>query len=781
MAAEAERREVGLREAVEAWIADDPDPADRAELRALLDASGAGGVGEARDRVAELRDRFAGRLTFGTAGLRGVVAAGPNRMNRAVVRAATAAVAGWLLAPPSPEAAGAGIPRRDAHAGVVVGCDARHRSAEFADEVARVLAAAGIGVHVLPLPCPTPLLAFAVRHLAAAAGIMVTASHNPAADNGYKLYLSDGAQVIPPADREIEARIAALGKLSEIPVADAGSPLITRHGDEIATAYLDAIVTHTSTAHLTVVYTPMHGVAGALMLRAIERAGYPAPHVVAAQAEPDPDFPTVAFPNPEEPGALDLALADAQSLGADLVIANDPDGDRLAVALPGPDGWRTLTGDQLGALLGAAQLRWTADLPQPRLAATTIVSSTMLGRIAQAAGVRYAETLTGFKWIARAAGSAPPGTRFVFGYEEALGYAVGDVVHDKDGMSAGLAMLRLASEAKAAGRSVAAFYDELETAYGVHLTAQVTLRTTDPAPVMARLRAAPPAAIGGAPVTSLTDLVHGGGGLPPSDVLIFRLDNARVVLRPSGTEPKIKCYIEITEQLDGRSLAQARKAAADRMAPLHASLESLLAGLPGAGSPGRGLLGVLGLTGGRRDEQPQHLGHARPDRDGTAGQDPGAQQAGAVPGQPVQGHRAAAHGEDEVFRGPVHLGARARGPSGVGRLEAQPRQPGPHREAGTRLARDVVERDQQVRQRNRPRNAQRDPDVEVVQHDVGQHRVVPRPRHGHPGPDPAREPADDLLVGAARVVARQPFAGRPDIAKPGDGAGIDLQLPEPDI
>ena len=569
-----------MRDAVEAWIADDPDPGDRAELRALLDqaegtgASGAAGVSGATAGGAEseLRDRFAGRLTFGTAGLRGVVAAGPNRMNRAVVRAATAAVAGWLLAPPSPEAAGAGV---------VVGCDARHRSAEFADEVARVLAGAGIPVQVLPLPCPTPLLAFAVRHLTAAAGIMVTASHNPAADNGYKLYLSDGAQVIPPADREIEARIAGLGPLSRIPVADAASPLIIRHGDEVAAAYLEAIVAatgpHPGRAELTVVYTPMHGVAGSLMLRAIAAAGYPAPHVVTAQAEPDPDFPTVAFPNPEEPGALDLALADARRLGADLVIANDPDGDRLAVALPGPDGWRALTGDQAGALLGAAQLGWTADQPEPRLAATTIVSSTMLSKIAAAAGVRYDETLTGFKWIARAADGVP-GTRFVFGYEEALGYAVGDVVHDKDGMSAALAMLRLASEAKTAGRSISDRYDELETAHGVHLTSQVTLRTSEPAPVMARLRAAPPAVIGGAPVTSLTDLANGAAGLPPSDVLIFRLDGARVVLRPSGTEPKIKCYIEIAEQLAGRPLAAARQAAAARMAPLHASLETLLTG-----------------------------------------------------------------------------------------------------------------------------------------------------------------------------------------------------------
>jgi phosphomannomutase len=572
-----------LRDAAEAWIADDPDPGDQAELRALLDAGD----------EAELRDRFAGRLTFGTAGLRGAVAAGPNRMNRAVVRAATAAVAGWLLDPRGPGGAegASGAARSGGAQGareVVVGCDARHRSAEFADEVTRVLAGAGIGVHVLPLPCPTPLLAFAVRHLAAAAGVMITASHNPAADNGYKLYLSDGAQVIPPVDREIEARIGALGPLSRITVSDPGSPLISRPGDEIAGAYLDAIAGQIAGGparpDLSVVYTPMHGVAGALMLRAIERAGFAAPHVVAAQAEPDPDFPTVAFPNPEEPGALDLALADARRLGADLVLANDPDGDRLAVAVPGPDSWRSLTGDQAGALLGAAQLDWTAAQPGERLAATTIVSSTMLAKIAAAAGVRYAETLTGFKWIARAADSLP-GTRFVFGYEEALGYAVGDVVRDKDGMSAALAMLRLAGEAGLEGRSVLDRYDELETAHGVHMTSQVTLRTTEPADVMKRLRADPPAEFGRQPITSMVDLNaasapagagNAAGELPRADVLIFRLAGGRVVLRPSGTEPKIKCYIEIVEPLGGRSLADARRAAAERLTPLRSALESLL-------------------------------------------------------------------------------------------------------------------------------------------------------------------------------------------------------------
>ncbi len=583
--------EAGLRATVEAWIADDPDEGDRAELRALLECALSAGAANA-GAAAELRDRFAGRLRFGTAGLRGAVAAGPNRMNRAVVRAATAAVAGWL--------AGSGPGPQGSGASVVVGCDARHGSADFADEAARVLAGADITVHVLPLPCPTPLLAFAVRHLAAAAGVMITASHNPAADNGYKLYLGDGAQVIPPVDAEVERRIADLGPLTLIPVAGAGSRLIIRHGDEVAQAYLDAVIAIAAPGGpgfrpgLNVVYTPMHGVAGNLMLRAIGQAGFARPHVVSAQAEPDPDFPTVAFPNPEEPGALDLALADARSLGAELVVASDPDGDRLAVAVPEPaDGWRVLTGDQVGALLGASLLERTATAgaAETRLVASTIVSSTLLAKVAAAAGARYAETLTGFKWIARAADGVP-GARFVFGYEEALGYAVGDVVRDKDGIGAALAMLRLAEAAKSQGRSVLAVYDDLERAHGVHLTSQLTLRTADQAHVMSQLRSVPPAAFGDQPVTGLTDLARSGAAdgtpgatgvtgmaAPRADVLIFLLGaGARVVLRPSGTEPKIKCYIEITEPLAGRPLGAARSAAARRLAPLRSALEAMLAG-----------------------------------------------------------------------------------------------------------------------------------------------------------------------------------------------------------
>ncbi len=568
-----------LRTAVEAWLDDDPDERDQAELRALL-SSGDG---------AELADRFAGRLTFGTAGLRGAVGAGPNRMNRAVVRAATAAVAGWLVD-------GGGT------MDVVVGCDARHRSDEFADEVARVLAGAGIRVHLLPRPGPTPLVAFAVRHLGTGAGIMITASHNPAADNGYKLYLSDGAQVIPPVDAEIESRIASLGPLADIPLARLDDPLVVRHDDDVAAAYLDAVAGGPHAAAptsagpgLTIVYTPLHGVAGDLMLRAIQRAGFAAPHVVAAQGTPDPDFPTVAFPNPEEPGALDLAFARARELGADLVLASDPDGDRLAVAVPaeaieaveaaessaesasGPDsgGWRQLTGDQLGALLGAFLL---GDRAGPgAFAATTIVSSTLLSKIAATAGARYAETLTGFKWIARAA-DGQPGARFAFGYEEALGYQVGQAVRDKDGIGAALAVLRLAATARQSGGTLTTAYDDLERAHGVHLTGQLAPRIDDPADVMRRIRAASPADLGGAAVETVTDFAAADNGtsLPPSDVLRFALaGGSRVVIRPSGTEPKIKAYLEVTEP-PGDDLPAARAAAETRMAPLRTAVTTLL-------------------------------------------------------------------------------------------------------------------------------------------------------------------------------------------------------------
>ena len=576
-----------LENRAQAWIDDDPSPEDRAELGGLLKAA-RGGQDAGRLARAELADRFAGRLEFGTAGLRGAMGAGPNRMNRAVVLGATAALARWLAA----HRPGA------AQAGVVLGWDARYHSAEFAQQAAAVLTGAGIPVHLLPGRSPTPLLAFAIRHLGTAAGVMITASHNPPADNGYKLYLGDGAQIIPPVDAEIENLIAGLGPLAGIPLGPVDGPLVTRHGDEVAQAYLDAVVAASPGLGAgdsrgvpggrppgpAVVYTPLHGVAGTLMLRALERAGFPAPHVVAAQAEPDPGFPTVSFPNPEEPGALDLALAEARRLDAGLVLASDPDGDRLAVAVPDPSaegGWRALTGDQVGALLGAFILDATAAGPDPahRLVVSTIVSSTMLSRIAAAAGVRYAETLTGFKWIVRA-GEHLDRFRFGYGYEEALGYAVGGVVRDKDGIGAALALLSLARTARADGQSLLDRWDALEAAHGVHLRAAVTVPTRSPGQIMAGLRARPPAALGGQPVTGMDDLA-GGGDLPPSDVLIFRLDGARAVVRPSGTEPKLKAYLEVIEPAGPGGLAAARRAAAARLAPLRAGVSDLLLG-PGA-------------------------------------------------------------------------------------------------------------------------------------------------------------------------------------------------------
>jgi phosphomannomutase len=560
-----------VREQAAVWIAGDVDDQDKAELTTLLaDTSPAA--------AAELADRFAGRLTFGTAGLRGAVGAGPNRMNTATVTATTAALARWLVA-------------RDggaAESGVVVGCDARHRSDEFAAQTARVLAGASIRVHMLPSREPTPVLAYSIRHLRAAAGVMITASHNPAADNGYKLYLSDGAQIVPPADTDIEAAIAAVGRLADVPLAALDSPLITRYGDEVLQAYLDAITaelgpTPASATWLRFVYTPLHGVAGRLALRAFEQAGFAAPDIVEAQFEPDPDFPTVRFPNPEEPGALDLAISRARRSGGDLVIASDPDGDRLAVAIPdeqAPGGFRQLTGDQVGALLGAFLLgRLAADpavVMSQQLAVSTVVSGSLLPKIAAAAGAQYARTLTGFKWIVRAA-DLRPDVRFAFGYEEALGYAVTSAVRDKDGISAAIAILRLAAVAQSVGESLQDAYDALEVTHGVHLNTQVTLSTEATVDVMSRLRAVAPAELAGQPVASVTDYSGGSWELPSADMLSYQLPGARVVIRPSGTEPKIKAYLEVVELVTGRTLPDARQTAAERMARLRAAVTDLLA------------------------------------------------------------------------------------------------------------------------------------------------------------------------------------------------------------
>ncbi|MGH3300216.1 MAG: phospho-sugar mutase [Streptosporangiaceae bacterium] len=559
-----------LRARAAAWLAEDPDEADRAELAWLL-------ADDSPEATAELADRFARRLSFGTAGLRGAIGAGPNRMNRATVTAATAGLASWLL----------GRDPAAADAGVVVGCDARYRSEEFAAQAARVLAAAGIRVHLLASHQPTPLLAYAVRYFQAAAGVMITASHNPPGDNGYKLYLGDGAQIAPPADTDVETAIAAVGSPGAVPVAAADSPLISRADDGVAQAYLDTICAELGpapahSAWLRLVYTPLHGVAGELALRAFEQAGYPQPDLVAAQFDPDPGFPTVRFPNPEEPGALDLALAEARRSGADLVIANDPDGDRLAVAIPdqaAPGGYRQLTGDQLGAVLGSFVLGRVAADPGVRmpdqLVVSTVVSGSLLSKIAVAAGAPYAQTLTGFKWIVRAA-DLRPGARFCYGYEEALGYAVTGAVRDKDGISAALAVLAVAATARSAGQSLQDCYDRLEEAHGVHVTAQLSVPAETAIDVMSRLRAAPPGDLDGEPVVATTDYT-GGSDLPSADMLGYRLPGARVVIRPSGTEPMIRAYLEVVELATGRTLAAARQAADERMSRLRTSVAELLA------------------------------------------------------------------------------------------------------------------------------------------------------------------------------------------------------------
>lgn len=550
----------------------------------MLSATQAGPAEAAAE--AELADRFDGRLRFGTAGLRGAVAAGPNRMNRAVVRTATAALAAWL-SDHSPTS------RSD---GVVIGCDARHGSASFADEVARVLVGAGFRVHLLEPERPTPLLAFAVRHLGAAAGVMITASHNPPADNGYKLYLADGAQIVPPVDAEIEALMDAVGPLSGVATGVPAGPLVTRYGPEVANAYLAALARESPASagseSLRIVYTPLHGVALGLFEAALDRAGFPPPVVVAAQAEPDPDFPTVAFPNPEVPGALDLALAEARRGDADVVLANDPDGDRLAVAVPdagAEGGWRSLTGDQVGGLLADYLLVRSAEDADAgsRLVATTIVSSTLLSKIAAAAGVHYTVTLTGFKWIVRACDTVP-GSRFVFGYEEALGYAVGTVVRDKDGLGAALAFLGLLTDARARGLGPLDLLDALDARHGVHLTSQLSFRADAPDLSMARLREDPPAEIAGRGVVESVDLATPLDGiaseLPPADVLIYRLNGARIVVRPSGTEPVLKVYVEVVEELSAGDVAagpaaldEARGRAGGEMSLLREAVADMLA------------------------------------------------------------------------------------------------------------------------------------------------------------------------------------------------------------
>ncbi|MFJ9520529.1 phospho-sugar mutase [Kitasatospora sp. NPDC101801] len=512
------------------WLAEDPDPDTREELTALLAA--AEGDPEADGRIAwsRLAERFSDRLQFGTAGLRGELGAGPMRMNRAVVIRAAAGLVAYVKAEQLGDL-------------VVIGYDARHKSYDFARDTAAVVVGAGLRAALLPRALPTPVLAFAVRRLGAAAGVTVTASHNPPQDNGYKVYLGDGSQIVPPADAGIAAEIDAIVSLDQVPLAEDGWEVL---GEDVVEAYLDRAVTVLDPAgprDLDVVYTPMHGVGRDTLVSAFKQAGFPAPTVVAEQAEPDPDFPTVAFPNPEEPGAMDLAFRTAASVGPDLVIANDPDADRCAVAVADNGGWRMLRGDEVGALLGAALVAKHAT----GTFATTIVSSTLLGRIAAAAGLGYAETLTGFKWISRADGLR-------YGYEEALGYSVDpEGVRDKDGITAALLVAELAATLKRSGRTLTDLLDDLALEHGLHATDQLSVRVDDLsliANAMQRLRDQPPTLLAGLKVTRADDLTAGTAELPPTDGLRYQLagesvTGARIVVRPSGTEPKLKCYLEV--------------------------------------------------------------------------------------------------------------------------------------------------------------------------------------------------------------------------------------------
>ncbi|MGW5666164.1 phospho-sugar mutase [Streptomyces sp. NPDC003758] len=499
-----------------AWLAEDPDADTRDELAKLIDA----------EDHAELATRFSGTLQFGTAGLRGELGAGPMRMNRSVVIRAAAGLAAYLKA----QGHGGGL--------VVIGYDARHKSADFARDTAAVMTGAGLRAALLPRPLPTPVLAFAIRHLGAVAGVEVTASHNPPRDNGYKVYLGDGSQIVPPADAEIAAEIDAITTLTAVPRPDAGWDTLD---DSVLEAYLartDAVLAPDSPRIARIVYTAMHGVGKDVLLAAFARAGFPEPVLVAEQAEPDPDFPTVAFPNPEEPGAMDLAFAKARETDPDLVIANDPDADRCAAAVKDGSDWRMLRGDEVGALLAAHLVRRGAH----GTFAESIVSSSLLGRIAEKAGLPYEETLTGFKWIARVEGLR-------YGYEEALGYCVDpDGVRDKDGITAALLITELASQLKSEGRTLLDLLDDLAVEHGLHATDQLSVRVQDLsliAAAMRRLREQPPTALAGLPITKSEDLTQGTDMLPPTDGLRYTLDGARVIVRPSGTEPKLKCYLEV--------------------------------------------------------------------------------------------------------------------------------------------------------------------------------------------------------------------------------------------
>ncbi len=541
-----------LLEKAKAWRDQDPDDETRAELDGLIKDAAAGG----EHALAELHDRFETRLEFGTAGLRGRIEAGSNRMNRVLVAQAAAGFAAYLLA-------------RDEHPSVVIGYDGRKNSRVFATDTAELMAGAGVRAIILPRLLPTPVLAFAVRHLAVSAGVMVTASHNPSNDNGYKVYLGGedhGSQIVPPADgeiaREIE-RVASAQSVRQLP----RSQHYETAGEDVLDEYvrLTASLSSRPTTQLKYVYTAMHGVGWETAHRVFVDAGFGEPVVVEKQIEPDPAFPTVAFPNPEEPGALHLAFDAARAVQADLVIANDPDADRLAVGIPTAAGWERLSGNEVGALLG-----WRAAEQGAQVLAASIVSSPALAAVAKHYGIRYVDTLTGFKWVSRVPGLS-------YGYEEALGYLVDPgKVRDKDGISAAVELIAMVAELAADGTSVTDHRLAFAEKFGAFASSQLSIRVTDLdeiGHIMQRLRADLPTAIGGLAVLQVDDFETGVAEFPPSDILRFRLtENSRVIVRPSGTEPKVKVYLDAS----GTTSAEAEAI----VAALESTMRSVMAQRP---------------------------------------------------------------------------------------------------------------------------------------------------------------------------------------------------------
>ncbi|HOC13381.1 MAG TPA: phospho-sugar mutase [Propionicimonas sp.] len=543
-----------LRDQLAAWREQDPDVATAAALDDLLARADAGDTAAA----AELADAFAGPLEFGTAGLRGPLGPGPARMNRVVVSQAAAGLAAYLNA------------RGLTGGRVVVGYDARYNSEVFARDTAEILAGAGLLPLLCSRPLPTPVVAFGIGHFDCVAGVVVTASHNPPQDNGYKVYLGDGSQIIPPTDAEIAAEIAAVAArpLADIARSD-DYPLV---GDDLVAAYVAraaSLVPADAPRELNWVYTAMHGVGAAVVDAVVAACGFGEPARVSEQIAPDPAFPTVAFPNPEEPGAIDLALALAREVSADVAIANDPDADRCAIAAVIDGDWRMLTGDELGALLAD-------DLLRQGVAGTfacSVVSSTLLGTMAAAHGQPFATTLTGFKWIGRVPGMA-------FGYEEAIGYCTdASAVPDKDGITTLVRVLALVARLRAASEAIANRLDEIARTYGLHLTSQLSFRVADLSLIsdaMARVRSMPPSVLAGEAV-SARDLASGSAELPPTDGMLFEGESVRVVVRPSGTEPKLKCYLQVKLPVDAsQDLDAARARAAEVMAAARQDMAAAL-------------------------------------------------------------------------------------------------------------------------------------------------------------------------------------------------------------